>query len=103
MTALEKDLLGLLARWIDAAKTGGKDVKELIEVSQHTLATRPAPMVFTTATQRMEADRLRAAGKTWDEVGAVLGLDGTCLRKSMARYGYKPHGRHKKTTEQVTP
>jgi hypothetical protein len=97
MTTLEKDLLGLLRQWIEHAKKGNQDIKQLLEVSQHTLATRPAPMVFTTATQRMEADRLRAAGKTWEETGEALGLDGTCLRKSMARYGYKPHGRHKKT------
>lgn len=98
MTKLEQDLLGLLAQWVAHAKDGSQDVAALIEVSKHTLETRPAPMIFTTATQRMAADRLRKAGKTWRETGEALGLDGNNLRKSLARYGYEAQGHHPKRT-----
>jgi hypothetical protein len=99
MTKLEQDLLRLLEQWVEHAKDGTQDVVALIALSKHTLATRPAPMIFTTATQRMAADRLRKAGKTWRETGEALGLDGNNLRKSLARHGYKAHGHHPKVTQ----
>ena len=98
MTKLELDLFELLQRWLDAAakplSTG--DARKLVVDTATVLRDRPAPRVFITAEMREQGDKLRAAGFTWDEVGEALDCDGDCLRKSMARYGYKPHGQLKR-------